>query len=207
MRHFASIPFINRPRDLSMSPSKSSSHRRNYNEPGHAHELTWSCYKRFQFLKTDRVCQWLAGSIAVARVEFNFDVWAYVSMPEHLHLIIRPRSKVYDIADIRQALKAPVASSAIEYLEREAPSWLPRISRLRAGNTERLFWQPGGGFDRNITEPSTLFKMIDYAHLNPVRRGLVIDPADWKWSSAGWFLRMEGGPIPLDPIPPEWANA
>ncbi len=28
--------------------------------------------------------------------------------------------------------------------------------------------------------------MIEYLHANPVRRGLVSGPEDWKWSSAGW---------------------
>ena len=36
-----------------------------------------------------------------------------------------------------------------------------------------LFWQSGGGFDRNVNEPRALMAMIDYIHLNPVRRGLV----------------------------------
>lgn len=28
-------------------------HRRNYNEPGHAHELTFSCYQGFKLLKEE----------------------------------------------------------------------------------------------------------------------------------------------------------
>jgi putative transposase len=45
--------------------------------------------------------------------------------------------------------------------------------------------------------------MIDYIHLNPVRRGLVAKAVDWKWSSAGWFELGQPRPIVLDPIPPE----
>jgi putative transposase len=79
----------------------------------------------------------------------------------------------------------------------------PAISDSRGKHTERLFWQSGGGYDRNITAGKTLLKMLDYLHLNPVRRGLVQRAADWKWSSATAF---EGGvcPIPLDPIPWDW---
>ena len=57
--------------------------------------------------------------------------------------------------------------------------------------------------DRNITCDKTLLQMLDYLHNNPVRRGLVLRAADWKWSSAAAF---EGGisPISLDPIPWEW---
>ena len=47
--------------------------------------------------------------------------------------------------------------------------------------------------------------MLDYLHNNPVRRGLVLRAADWKWSSAAAF---EGGtsPISLDPIPWDWLS-
>jgi putative transposase len=61
----------------------------------------------------------------------------------------------------------------VAFLETNAPRWLPRITRQRGGTRERLFWQSGGGYDRNIDEPRTLITMLDYVHLNPVRRELV----------------------------------
>jgi len=184
--------------------SRRRPHRRNYDEPGHAHELTFSCYHRFQFLRAERTCEWLHDSIAAARSKLDFDLWAFVFMPEHVHLIVHPRRPIYDIATIREAIKEPVGRNAVKFLRNEAPEWLERI-RVKKGNRLRhLFWQSGGGYDRNITEPRTLLKMIDYIHENPVRRGLAIRAVDWKWSSAAWY---EGGgpcPIPIDPIPPEW---
>lgn len=179
-------------------------HRKNYNDPGHAHELTFSCYRGYRFLQADRTCQWLADSISVARDRFTFDLWAYVFMPEHVHLIIHPRQHSYDMAAIRKAIKSPVGLKAIAYLQKEAPEWIPRITRHRGSKTERLFWQSGGGYDRNVIQPTSLLSMIDYIHLNPVRRGLVDHADDWKWSSAGYFLTGAESPILLDPIPPEW---
>ncbi len=181
-------------------------HRRNYNEPGHAHELTFSCYRGFKFLKAERTCQWLADAIGHARIELNFDLWAYVFMPEHVHLIVWPEAESYDIAEIRKAIKAPVGSKAINFLLAEAPSWIPRITRKRGKKTERLFWQSGGGYDRNVIEPVALLKMIDYIHVNPVRRGLVEKPEQWKWSSAAWYLNGGQVPMPVDPIPAHWLD-
>ena len=31
-----------------------------YNHPGHVHELTFSCHKKYAFLSKDRTCEWLA---------------------------------------------------------------------------------------------------------------------------------------------------
>jgi putative transposase len=178
--------------------------RRGFNEPGHAHELTFSCYRRYRYLTAERTCGWLAGAIERARTKHDFALWAFVFMPEHVHLTIRPRQPDHTVSAILQSIKQPVGQRAVSYLEANAPQRLPRASRRRGGTRERLFWQSGGGYDRNIDEPGTLMVMVDYLHWNPVRRGLVERAADWRWSSAGWY---EGTPtvglIP-DPIPPEW---
>ena len=133
----------------------------------------------------------------------DFDVWAYVVMPEHVHLIVRPRRPVYDMAAILKEVKGPVGDKAVAAM---TSAWRERITRTRGQTTERLFWQSGGGYDRNVVEPRTLLSMIDYAHANPVRRGLCERAGDWESSSAGWYERAEPGPIAIDPIPPEWTR-
>lgn len=184
--------------------SRSRIQRRNINEPGHAHELTFSCYHRFPFLKSQRTCQWLIDAIDHARRQLEFDVWAWVFMPDHAHILIRPRQTRYDIAVIRRRIKEPVARQSLAYLEEHAPEWIPKVTRRRGQRTERLFWQSGGGYDRNVTDSATLLKMIDYIHLNPCRRGLVERAVDWMWSSAAWYLSGAEVPLSVDAIPFEW---
>ena len=109
------------------------------------------------------------------------------------------------MADIWAAIKEPVGRKAIEHLEAEAPHWLTKITRKRGRRTERLFWQSGGGYDRNIDHPRTLWTMIDYLHANPVRRGLCIHPTDWKWSSARWYVdRVVDPDLPPLKVNAEW---
>jgi len=182
------------------------SRRRNFNEPGHAHQLTFSCYHHFPFLTAERTCRWLADSLCEVRRELQVDLWAYVFMPEHVHIILHPRNATYDIAAIRQAIKEPVARKAMNYLVETDSDWLERVTVRKGNRIRRFFWQPGGGYDRNITEPATLRKMIDYIHLNPVRRGLVGHARDWFWSSALWFEMQSSTPVELDHIPPEWTR-
>ncbi|MGE3818790.1 MAG: transposase [Isosphaeraceae bacterium] len=177
--------------------------RRSFDEPGHAHELTSTCYRRYRFLAAERTCRWLAESIEQARRRHGFDLWAFVFMPEHAHMIVRPRVGGAGVAGILQGIKQPVGRRAFPYLEAHAPHWLPRLTRRRGGRTERLFWQSGGGYDRNITEPRTLKAMIDDPHANPVRRGLVERDVDWPWSSAGWYQGTPRNDLRPDPIEPE----
>ena len=179
-------------------------HRRNFTHPGHAHELTFSCYRSFEFLKAERTCLWLIDAINTARLKHDVAVWAFVFMPEHVHLLICPRRTEYDIAAIRQTIKEPVAKKAIRYLKTNSLEWLSRIAVRKGNQTRHQFWQKGGGYDRNTTEPATLHKMIEYIHLNPVRRGLAERSTDWKWSSAGWIAEVGDSPLIMNRILPEW---
>ena len=108
-------------------------HRKSVDEVGHAHEVTFTCYRRFPFLKAERTCQWLAEAIDTARTEHSFLLWAYVFMPDHAHVILLPTSEEHPISSILKAIKAPVGRQGVEFLEANAPQWLPKITRQRGG--------------------------------------------------------------------------
>ncbi len=186
-----------------MSPG-SRRHRRNFNIAGHAHELTFSCYRRLPLLSSDRTRTWLVDSINTARIDLQFDVWAWVFMSEHAHLLVRPRPAEYDIAKIRKATKEPVGRKAMRYLRQYRPDWLPKLGRRRGSRYEYSFWTSGGGYDRNITDAKALTSSLEYIHLNPVREGFVDRAEEWPWSSAAWFVLGANIPVPVDPIPAEW---
>jgi putative transposase len=98
----------------------------------------------------------------------------------------------------QEAIKEQVARRAIQWLEQNAPRWIPRITVREGSRLRRRFWQPGGGYDRNIDRLDTLHSMIDYLHLNPVRRGLVERAVDWQWSSARWYAGLHPVLIEMD---------
>lgn len=177
-------------------------HRRVFNQPGHAHELTFCCFRRYPFLSKERTCEWLATSIIKACTRLNYSLWAFVFMPDHVHLIVRSNELIYDMSDFLALVKQATSRKALAFLRKESPDWLDKLKLKRGNRTEYHFWQKGGGFDRNITESSTLENMIDYIHLNPVRKGLVARAVDWKWSSANWFLfqkQLESLPVAAIP--------
>jgi putative transposase len=176
---------------------------RSYNEPGHAHELTYSCFRRLPLLSRDRSREWAIDALASARHRCDLALWAYVIMPEHVHVIVYPRQPVYHVRLIRTALKVPVQRKALAFLRRHAPRYLDRLRDEQPnGAVHYRFWQRGGGYDRNITDPATLHVMIEYIHNNPVRRGLVANPTDWPWSSARFYAGMPNVLLAMDPLPP-----
>ena len=160
---------------------------RHFNDPGHAHFLTFSCYRRFPLLNSDRTRRWLIEAIETARRKHNFAVLAYVVMPEHAHLVILALVQHYDVALVLKAIKQPVARRAKRFLEDQDSTWLQRLTIVRGSRTVFRFWQTGPGYDRNVKNESDLWEKIRYIHDNPVKRGLVLTPEAWEWSSARWW--------------------
>jgi putative transposase len=95
-----------------------------------------------------------------------YQVFAYVLMPNHMHVLVEP------------------------YIE------LPRITQWLKGRTARVcnrvlgrtgaFWHQES-YDHWIRSYEALEETIRYIENNPVRAGLVQSPDQWKWSSAGCF--------------------
>ncbi len=168
-----------------------------YNTPGQAHELTFSCFQRRPLLSSKRTCEWLVDAIVQARSKYEFSLWGYVFMPEHVHLLISPQADSPDISGILQAIKQPVSFKAVGYLRREKPEELSQLATGQKAQAYR-FWQKGGGYDRNICSMDTILAVIKYIHQNPVRRGLVSVAGQWYYSSATCWAGRGEGPLAVD---------
>jgi putative transposase len=163
-----------------------------------AHFLTFSCFKRQPFLAKDRPIGWFLDSIRRARHEHPFDLWGFVIMPEHAHLLIWPHEGV-KISPLLKSLKQPVSQKAVHWVEQHTPHLLPKMLDLQPnGRQTHRFWQRGGGHDRNMRTTSEIHEKLHYIHNNPVKRELVKAPEDWPWSSARAWLTGEDEPLRID---------
>ncbi len=168
-----------------------------WNTAGHAHELTFNCYGSRPFLSRQRTCEYLVDSINAARQKYDFDLWAYVFMPNHVHLILCPRQEIYSVSAILLAIKQPVSRRAIEYLKNNNPAGLRLLATGQEARPYR-FWQKGGGYDRNITTVKTLLEAMRYIHNNPVRKELAQAADEWRYSSAADWSEARIGPLTID---------
>jgi len=191
--------FVDKDKSLKESPIRKT--RSSINSPGHAHELTFTTYKKARVLTNLGVAEGFLHALDQARHRCAFDFWAYVVMPDHCHVLTRPRLEIYNMSVILSAIKNPASKAAFEACpELEGTMTVPRAGRT----PERRLWLPGGGYDRNIAKPATAWKRIRYTHANPFVRGLTMSEADWKWSSVRAY---DGGdaPIPVDLC--DWESA
>jgi len=178
-------------------PYRKRCHR--LNTPGHAHYLTFSCFHRQPFLARDRSRQWLLDAIELSRTKHAFDLWAYVIMPEHAHLILLPTTPTYDISDILGTIKLSVTRKALTHVKSHAPEFLERMKDQQPnGDCAHRFWRRGGGYDRNLTSTDEIWEKIYYLHNNPIKRNLCSTPVDWPWSSAPDYAGARTAPLALN---------
>lgn len=169
---------------------------RHYDTHGDAHFLTFSCYKHQRFLVRDLTCEYLADAIERAQIKQSFHLWAYVFMPEHVHLLIWPRENC-SVSLILLSIKQSVARKAVFYLRSHNPDGLKYLATGQK-HAPYPFWQDGSGYDANLHEPRALLSRVEYIHANPVRSQLVEYPEDWKWSSVRDWAGSGTGPLRLD---------
>ena len=167
-----------------------------YDIPYHGHELTFGCCRGKPLLRSRLFCDYLVKAIRLAQKKHHFDLWAYVFMPEHVHLLIYPTQPTYSTSLILKSIKQSVARRAVNWLKVNQPGVL---ETLKTGQKyEKLrFWQDGGGYDRNIFSHKAAFNCVHYIHMNPVKRSLVESPDQWYYSSYRQMHQEETGPLEI----------
>ncbi len=121
--------------------------------------------------------------------KFNVSLVGYVIMPTHVHLLLG----FPDISILSRFVQAFKSLSA-----RKVRDLNFRISgnSLFNGKEAHLWWER---FDDVVIFSERQFQTkLDYIHNNPVRAGLVKNPVDWEFSSAGDWLSDRPGPIKID---------
>jgi putative transposase len=164
--------------------------------PNHARFLTFSCYHRLPLFSNDAIKDAFADQLRRTRSRHEFNLYAWVLMPEHIHLLIRCHAEA-TARDVLGTLKTGFAKRVIaRWRELDAPV----LDRIKDQDGQLRFWQRGGGYDRNLMMGRELLGKFDYIHSNPVRRGLVDRPEDWAWSSARWWSGQRNGEIGCDAL-------
>ena len=156
----------------------------------HLHFITCSCYQRLPFLRTARRRDCFLLILEQTRERYRFVVVGYVVMPEHVHLLVT-EPEVGTPSTVMQVLK-----------QRTARALLPKKKRADA-HQQRLFadailrtpfWQ-ARFYDFNVWTTKKRMEKLRYMHRNPVKRGLVNSPEEWRWSSYRFYLLDEVGPV------------
>jgi putative transposase len=168
---------------------------RRYYGKGDLHFITFSCYRRLPLLKTARARDIFVKELGRVRDEMGFRLLGYVVMPEHVHLLMG-EPKEGAPSTVLQKLKLRVVRKLRARRTAVHPGQL-RLAFAETGEPLRAFWQ-ARFYDFNVYSEGKKKQKLNYMHANPVIRGLVKHPRDWRWSSWGAYWGGEAGLVAID---------
>ena len=168
--------------------------QRHYGQ-GDLHFVTFSCFRRLPFLGTPRARDQFVRTLDQVRSKWKFLLLGFVVMPEHVHLLMsEPPGSTPSKA--LQVLKQQVSRS-LRKKGKRAPQGQLRFQFAAIQAEEKHFWQRRF-YDFNVWSEKKFKEKLHYMHANPVKRGLVLHPKDWPWSSWGHYTLGEKGLIRID---------
>jgi putative transposase len=148
---------------------------------GHLHFITFSCHNRLPYLEAPKAKETLEQVIERTRSSHNFLLFAYILMPEHVHLLLS-EPKTHSLSSTLRVIKG-------------------ESSKLLKGKRTQ-FWQPRY-YDFNVFTTRKFKEKIQYIHRNSVTRSLVSRPEDYRWSSFNHYAA--GKPSSIE-IESQWTN-
>ena len=152
----------------------------------HLHFITFTCYRRLPLLRSIRARNAFVQILGETRDRYGFSLVGYVVMPEHIHLLIgEPDER--SVAVVMQVLKQRVSRQCLARGR----------SRLPQDAAPQPFWYPRS-YDFNVFSEKKIAEKLDYIHWNPVKRGLVASPEQWRWSSYRFYALGEEGPVKIE---------
>ncbi len=108
----------------------------------------------------------------------KYKLIAWCIMPNHVHVLIEP---LIDLKRIVQSWKSYTGRWALAH-NADLGLNIPSGQHAELGLRAPRFWMPDY-WDRFIRNEAHLQAAIVYIHDNPVKAGLCVAPASWRWSS------------------------
>ncbi|MFB9845488.1 REP-associated tyrosine transposase [Mucilaginibacter ginsenosidivorans] len=168
-----------------------------------AHFVTFSVVEWIDVFSREDYKQILVDSLRYSIENKGLIVHAWVIMPNHVHLVISAQPG-NDLSGIMRDVKKFTSRMIIKAIEESSKEsrkhwmlWLFKSAAAKnSNNNENQFWQQDNHpIELRIKE--MMDQRLDYLHNNPVKAGLVWEPADYKYSSAIDYYRQENGLLPV----------
>ena len=163
-----------------------------YYGAGYLHFITTSCYQRRALLGSRKNRDLFLKVLEQVRRRYRFVVVGYVVMPEHVHLLLgEPERRNPSV--VMQALKQGFARRLLRQLRSPRSEPDPRQGQLWNASLESgHIWQRRF-YDFVVFSEKKRGENLRYRHRNPVKRGLVLEPEQWAWSSFRHYADGERG--------------
>jgi REP element-mobilizing transposase RayT len=161
-----------------------------------AYYLTSVAHDRLPVFQTDKLKTIACDALDEARKSARILLFAYVIMPDHVHLITDGSRKVSEVLRYTNGI---TARRVIDYLKEQ--NFVISLAKLRheerPNQYKHSLWEHHPNA-LSLTSEAMFMQKVNYIQQNPVRAGLVERAEDSRFSSARIWRRM-----PLDDEPLE----
>lgn len=138
-------------------------------------------------------------SFRFCQKEKGLNLYAYVIMPSHIHLIAGTEEKA-GLSSIIQNFKSFTASSVVKYLKNyknieSRRDWLLNHfafnARKNSTHSQHQIWRRDN-HPFELYSPRMIRQKLNYIHMNPVKAKMVANPEDYILSSASNYVSGNG---------------
>lgn len=191
-----------------------------FNIPGQVHFVTTRSFQRQPFFEDERCGDVLIDVMGNFRGKGRFYLYGFVFMPDHVHLLLRPRPRVGTTRGTRGTTRGtpeitqdtslmsttwvrgvvPNPAENGDYTISEVMHSIKRsASRLiNQRYPDIQFKWDSDFYDFNIYSYRKFIEKLNYIHQNPIRAGLVEKATDYKYSSARNYYLGDDSLITID---------
>lgn len=142
----------------------------------------------------------IIDSLRYCRQHKGLELFGFVIMPNHLHLI----AAAYDLHPVMRDFKRFTSRTIHDRLKEDGRNaileWLGAATEpARRQRGELGFWQ-SGFHPKAIWSREVFAQKLRYLHENPMRKGLIQRPDDWWYSSAGHYADLDPACLQMDAL-------
>ena len=142
-----------------------------YYEKDAVYFVTTNTYAKKGLFNKATMAIFLMNTIGFYKYVLNFSLYCFCIMPDHVHIIVQPHLKKYNISFIMQSIKGSFGITYNKLIKKNGVVWQKRF------------------YDEAIRTERDLLIKINYTLQNPVRAHLVEDAGDYPFSSAGVYYK------------------
>lgn len=169
--------------------------------------LTSVAKDRLPVFQKDKIKIVVCQALNEARNSAKLLIFAYVIMPDHLHIITDGELKS---SEVLRYINGITAKRIIDYLKEN--NFTSSLFKLRQETKARNYKHSVFEHHPNIfsiNNEATFMQKVNYIHQNPVRAGLVERAEDYKFSSARIWRKMplDDEPLKIDIDKIKWRAA
>jgi len=140
----------------------------------------------------------LLDSIRFCQKEKGLNLYAWVIMTNHIHLIVR--GEAGNLSGVIRDFKKFTATRIYNVIETNPLESRKRWMLWLLKKDENIWFWEEGYHGEEITTRQFYDSKVNYIHLNPVRAGLVEKEEEYLYSSCGDFYGVRKGLLELEQV-------